>query len=191
MEKEIWKDINGYEGIYQVSNFGRIKSVERKVKCAEKLGGFRLKREKILSTDVGTFGYHRVYMQGRKYLVHRLVAKAFVPNPQNYTQVNHKDECKGNNNASNLEWCTAKYNSNYGDRTERTARSKYKQLSMFNMNGEFIRDFDSIKEASEFIGARITPKFLMEHHSIRGHQFRRKGEQCGPYIENRGKYKRK
>lgn len=195
MENEIWKDIKGYEGLYRISDKGRVKSVERTVRIADNLGGVRLKRETIMAQETGKFGYHRVCLskngKGKKHLVHRLVAEAFVDNPMSYPQINHKDENKDNNAASNLEWCTAKYNSNYGSRTERTAVAKFIPVSLFDMNGKFIQDFESIKDAERFIGTRIQPIFMKEHHSIHGFQVRLKGEACGPYVEIRGKYKRK
>lgn len=190
MENEIWKDIPGYEGVFQVSTLGNVKAIERRVRCADRLGGFRIKKERIIKHDVGKHGYHRVVLRfnnsEKKYLVHRLVAEAFVDNPDNLPQVNHKDENKGNNSAANLEWCTAKYNSNYGERTRLTAVAKYKPISMFDKDGNLIRHFDSIKEAEAYIGGgKIAPKYLKEHRSYRGYQFRLKGEPCGPYVDVR------
>ena len=111
-EQEIWKDIKGYEGLYQVSNMGRIKSLKRKVKNKN---GYRIANEKIIKpvlTD--TCKYYAVGLHKNKkrktLLVHRLVAINFIPNPNNYTEVNHKDENKQNNNVNNLEWCNHKYN---------------------------------------------------------------------------------
>ena len=113
---EIWKDIQGYEGIYQVSNLGRIKSLERIV-TNNKHGGVRIVEEKILTpTDNGN-GYKIIGLQKPKqrknFYIHRLVATAFIPNPKNFGYVNHKDYNKSNNNVSNLEWCTQKENVNY------------------------------------------------------------------------------
>lgn len=104
---EIWKDVQGYEGLYQVSNLGRVKSLPK----------YHYKRERILKpTDNGN-GYKIVGIRenGRRlnFYVHRLVATAFVPNPKRLGYVNHKDYNKDNNMASNLEWCTQKENVNY------------------------------------------------------------------------------
>lgn len=108
---EVWKDIEGYEGWYQVSNLGRIKSLERVT-----IKGHI--REAILSTPVSNKGYAHITLRGKDggrstYRVHRLVAQAFVPNPHGYKIVNHIDCNKSNNVASNLEWCTNQYNVKY------------------------------------------------------------------------------
>ena len=107
--QEIWKDIKGYEGLYQVSNFGRVKSLHGK--------------EKILKPYHKSTGYIQVILC-KNYktvarMVHRLVAEAFIPNPENKSQVNHKDENPLNNVDSNLEWCSATYNINYGTRNHK------------------------------------------------------------------------
>lgn len=120
---EIWKDIEGYEGLYQVSNLGRVKSLERRV--ASKCGSYRRVRERILKIVVSA-GYGQVILckpkNQTRFLVHRLVAKAFVPNPDGLKIVNHKDENPLNCNSENLEWCTYKYNSNYGTCPERVGK---------------------------------------------------------------------
>lgn len=104
---EIWKDIEGYEGLYQVSNLGRIKSLKRQKSNGKNLVYID---EKILTQNITNWGYYRValYKNGiRKYhRVHRLVATAFLPNPENKEQVNHIDGNKLNNNLDNLEWST-------------------------------------------------------------------------------------
>lgn len=106
--KEIFKDIPNYEGLYQVSNLGNVYSVRKKIclKPFNVCGGY--KRVTLCSYGV----YKHI-------LVHRLVAQAFIDNPNNLPQINHKDENKSNNCVSNLEWCTAKENSNYGTRIKR------------------------------------------------------------------------
>ena len=121
--KEIWKDIKDYDGLYQVSNTGKIKSLERWID--RKCKGKRWQEEKILKPLVNKHGYLHVGLHKngkiKNYLVHRLVAEAFIQNPNNYPQVNHKDENPSNNFVNNLEYCDAKYNSNYGTRNERVA----------------------------------------------------------------------
>ena len=107
---EIWKDIKGYEGLYIISNTGKVKE---------------LKRNKLLK-PVLQKGYLYIHLcknsKDKSYLLHRLVAQHFIDNPDNLPEVNHKDEDKVNNNASNLEWCDAKYNSNYGTRNKRKGK---------------------------------------------------------------------
>lgn len=117
--KEEWRDIQGYPN-YQVSNLGRVKSLERKVDFGV---GYRTVSEKILKQYIQNNGYvwvglHKNNKQKRM-LIHRLVAMAFLPNPNNYKEVNHRDENPKNNNVDNLEWCTREYNENYGTKKQR------------------------------------------------------------------------
>lgn len=163
---EIWKDIKGYEGLYQVSNYGRVKSLPKIL--PHNKGGVRITKEKLLLIHKTNRGYLQVGLRVNGYeklfSVHRLVAQAFIPNPHNYPCVNHKDENKLNNfvwvnedgtvdlEKSNLEWCTIKYNSNYGTRNERLSLSKRKfhpkakAIKQFDLDGNFIKEWISISE---------------------------------------------
>jgi len=126
METEIWKDIPGHEGYYQASNQGRIKSLNRTI--VYKNGQIREKRGMILSVCLSEYGYPVVVfcenMKRKNYFTHRLVALAFIPNPLNLPQVNHKDENPLNNYVDNLEWCTPVYNIRYGTGIERRIKAR-------------------------------------------------------------------
>jgi hypothetical protein len=122
---EVWKDIPHYEGLYQVSNLGRIWSV---------------RKQRTLKPAKAPNGYMRINLyapnQKRKTeSVHRLVAMAFVDNPEAKPQVNHKNQDKEDNRAVNLEWATAKENINYGDRTERCSITQGKPIHQFDLDG--------------------------------------------------------
>lgn len=122
--KEIWKDIEGYEGCYQVSNFGNVKS----------LNYMHTGKEQILKLKTKKSGYLQVNLckdgKIKTYTIHRLVAKAFVENPDNLPQVNHIDEDKTNNRFDNLEWCDQKYNNNYGTHNIRVTESRRKTYKL-------------------------------------------------------------
>ena len=147
---EIWKDIQNYEGSYQVSNYGRVKSLSR----VDSRGNKR--NEKILKGRKNRQGYYDVALcknGKRKYCrINRLVAEAFIPNPNNYPITNHKDENPSNNHVDNLEWCTYKYNNNYGTCIKRRSKSKSKKVVCIN-TGEI---FNSIKEAANITGANAS-----------------------------------
>ena len=134
---EQWKDIKGYEGLYQVSNLGRVKTI---------------KTNKIRKLEKVRSGYLRVMLcknnKSERFLVHRLVAEAFISNPNSLPEVNHKDENKLNNNVENLEWCTAKYNNSYG----KGALARNQRVIQYDLQGNAIKIWESIKEASEELG---------------------------------------
>jgi hypothetical protein len=164
--EEVWKCVKDYEGLYRVSNLGRVKSLSK-----IDLRG-HLRNEKILKLRTTKQGYSQVglHKDGKetKFLVHQLVAKAFIPNPNNYPIINHKKEFeKSNNTIDNLEWCTYKYNANYGtyqerriksiDFTQRTKNIDYENMQkcrrkkVYQYKGtELIKEWNSILETKKF-----------------------------------------
>lgn len=117
---EIWKDVKGYEGLYQVSNMGRVRSVARVVTWKnQQTKSYKSRMMKIREKN----GYRVVSLyknhKSKDNRVHRLVADAFIENPNNLPFINHIDEDKSNNKVDNLEWCTRQYNNNYGRRNEK------------------------------------------------------------------------
>ena len=138
--KEIFKDIKNYEGLYQVSNLGRVYSI---------------RNNKILKPKLNICGYLSVNLKYKgshvTKSIHRLVAQTFIENPYNFPQVNHKDEDKTNNCVDNLEWCSAKYNINYGTCRERAAQHFRKPVLMFDLNNNFIKEFNSAAEAGSYV----------------------------------------
>ncbi len=152
-EQEIWRDILGYEGLYQVSNLGRIKSLKRKCKTAK---GFRNVPEKICSSTLDTYGYPIIclHKNGKKKTktIHRLVGEAFIENPLNLPQINHIDEDKTNNCVNNLEWCNAKYNNTHGTRNERIKKAQQRAVIQLDMNGNFIKTWNGANEIMRVTG---------------------------------------
>lgn len=162
---EIWKPVVGYEKYYEVSNLGRVRSNRTgKVLKYNVTPNGRATVE--LFGDVGT--------KSKRLLVHRLAAIAFIPNPNNYPQINHKDENPSNNCVENLEWCTAKYNMNYGTRLARqlahidysdpkrkkiareNGKKACKPVLQFTKCGEYIAQHESIRAAAKESGVRDT-----------------------------------
>lgn len=144
MEK--WKDIKGYEGLYKVSNLGRVKSLERFDRIGRKIEGKILKAIK----DKGYLFVHLYKDKTKKKCrIHRLVAETFIPNPLNKETVNHKDENKENNNVENLEWMTVSENLNYGTHYERMAKTKSKPIYGINMETGGILEYSSAMDAEK------------------------------------------
>lgn len=135
---EIWKDVVGYEDYYMVSNTGKIYSKRKNLELKQSL-----KSNGYLSVDL-------VYDRKKSVSVHRIVAEAFIPNFHNYPVVNHKDENKLNNNASNLEWCTQKYNANYGF----GPFAKNSEVIQMDLDGNYIKSWESMKSAEEELNIR-------------------------------------
>lgn len=143
---ENFRQISGYEGLYSVSDKGEVLSEKRK---------------RILSCGKNQYGYNLVVLfkdgKGKQYLVHRLVAEAFIDNPDNLPEINHKDENKDNNSVENLEWCTHQYNCNYGTRNERAGNRKRngktsKPVLQYSMDGELIKEWPSTIEIQRQLG---------------------------------------
>ena len=130
MEQQIeeWREIKGYEGLYEVSNLGRVRRLDGIVNTDIKNVSKRFLKGRILKPSTNSNGYYRVILskdsKTKMHFIHRLVAVAFLPNPDNLPCVNHKDENPKNNSVWNLEWCTQKYNMNYGTVRERMSKSK-------------------------------------------------------------------
>lgn len=126
---EIWKDIVGYEGLYQVSNLGNVK----RLKGYKGRGKGYIVEEHLIQPSINSRGYQNVVLckngKTKTFTMHRLVAIAFLDNPDNLPQVNHKDENKTNNCVDNLEWCDSVYNNNYGTRNKKCSdKWKLKRL---------------------------------------------------------------
>lgn len=148
---EVWEPIRGYVGLYEVSNMGRVRSL-----CwynTNKIHILKLKKEKN--------GYYRVGLTKNgvqtSHLVHRLVAIAFIPNPNNYPCVNHKDENPSNNCVENLEWCTHSYNTKYGSCIERASNkrknNKYSKVVLqYTLENVLLAEYPSTKEAHRQTG---------------------------------------
>ena len=153
-EKEIWKDIEGFEGLYQVSNMNNIKSLERTV--WDNRGYYRTVHERILKARKNNNDYLQVNLwkdgKAKKYLVHQLVATAFCENPEGYTEVNHINEDKADCRAENLEWCSRSYNLSYNGRAKKVAEKKSKPVIAIHKINGLILKFPSAHEAERQLG---------------------------------------
>lgn len=141
MEKEIWKDVNDYNGLYQISNLGNVKSIHYR----------HTNVEKILKPYIKEDGYVVVCLTKNRRIkwhrVHRLVAEAFINNPDNLPEVNHKDENKLNNRVDNLEWCTSSYNKNYGTRNYKCMHTRRHSSKMCRNSVQFIRQQEKLLDS--------------------------------------------
>ncbi len=163
---EEWRDIKGYEGFYQASNLGNIRSLA--VYSFKYQRVIQRKYPRLLKPETTHDGYKRVvlslYGKKRKFSVHRLVAASFINNPNNYPEVNHKDERTDNNRADNLEWCTASYNSNYGTlpkRIKERLAEKHptaKVVNQYAMDGRLLNTYPSARKASEYFS--VSPSMI-------------------------------
>lgn len=185
---EIWKDIECYEGIYQISNLGNVKSLPRLVKNKN---GYRKVQGGLLKTCLNSKGYVIVPLTTKQkskfYFVHRLIANAFIPNHENKPYINHKDCNQKNNNIENLEWCTQKENVNHAikngryenvfrvAKTKRPEHNKHlrKNIIQKDLEGNFIKQWNGIIRASKELN--LDSRGLS--HVLNGKQ-----KTCGGYI---------
>jgi len=169
--QEIWKDIKDYEGIYQVSNLGNIKS-------------FYKAKENIKKPTLSNKGYLRVALsknkKSKKFAIHRLVAKTFLPNPNNYLDVNHKDGNKLNNCVDNLEWCSRSYNISHAWRNKLT-KGGSKKLLQYDLNNNLIGEFISASEASRILHINVGDISSCCNHS---HKHKTAGGFIWRYADN-------
>lgn len=155
-KSEIWKPVKGYEGLYEVSNLGRVKSLERVVN-SHPAGCKRTLPEKIRIGHINKkLGYVMIGLSvnnvSEQVYIHRLVAEAFIPNPNNLPMINHKDEDKTNNSLENLEWCTAKYNMSYSNVFGQAKNKNSKPVRQYDYDGNLIKEYASSNEAARAIG---------------------------------------
>lgn len=164
-EGEFWKNIQGYEGLYVVSNYGRVKSLERKIPCKKKgnSNSYVVVHEKIKCWGDNGNGYCITPLcksgKSKMFYIHRLVAQAFIPNPLNLPDINHKDEDKRNNSVclnndgsicvekTNLEWCTCLYNNMYGTAKERMKKTRIENgnnraIDMYDLYGNLLKHYE-------------------------------------------------
>lgn len=163
---EIWKDIPGYEGLYQVSNMGRVLSLHYRKSNKARLLSPRKERHNYLNVFLCKNGHKEIKK------IHQLVALAFLPNPNKYTEINHKDENPQNNRADNLEWCSRNYNMNYGNRASKFIEASGHKILQMDMSCNVIKEWPSVRTAAKHIGVANQNLFA----TLKGRQ-----KTCGGY----------
>lgn len=163
--KEEWRTIKETNNKYSVSNLGNVRRNEHYTIVSPNSNHFNgtklFYKEKEVKGYINKEGYKTVYLQidcnkrvAKK--VHRLVAEAFIPNPNNLPQVNHIDENRLNNSIQNLEWCNAKYNANHGTRKDKLRKTSGIRVAQYDLSGNLIKVWDSISQASKHFGCKTT-----------------------------------
>lgn len=155
---EQWKPIKNFEGLYEVSNMGRFRSVYKYKNTIVRSGASAIipVRPKLLYLNKAHSGYYHVVLHKNakryEYTAHRLVALHFCEGYKHGYVVNHKDEDKSNNKADNLEWCTQLYNQRYGTAIQRTAESNWRKVAQYDLSGNLVATYNSAKEAAKVTG---------------------------------------
>jgi hypothetical protein len=169
---DVWRDIPGYEGIYQSSNLGRIRTHVKKTTYTEK-HGCRKWKQRVLKQKVSKDNCHRVSLwkngKEKTWLVHRLVALSFLNKPQGKDYINHKDGDRANNHINNLEWCNHKENSNHAFDTG-LAKTNFEVVLMNNKTKNMLH-FRSLAKASEYLGYKKTylSAVLKKNKNVKDH----------------------
>ena len=151
---EVWKPIKNYEGFYEISNLGNVRSLSH---MRKNKNGFYIQKGKNIKAGINRkTGYLMVSLSKNgktqtKY-IHKLVAEAFIDNPNNFICVNHLDENKKNNNVDNLGWCNHKINNNYGTRNKRISQKLSRRINQYDLKGNFIKTWNSSIEIEKSIG---------------------------------------
>jgi hypothetical protein len=168
--EEVWRAIKvpGFEDAYQVSNLGRVKSNKRYIQHKHKL---EIREEHLMALCNDKDGYKILVLKHnnkkKQYKVHRLVAEAFIPNPNNYIEINHKDENKANNNVNNLEWCSHLHNIKYGTRGKRAGEKTKRPIIQYDLDGNFIKEWNGTIDASKGLNIYVSNIWKCLNNKIR------------------------